>query len=264
MLIKLGNFVSEIPTRYPTKKKDKNDRYKLTPGDIFPQINHNIMWNFVNRYIAKNPQRSQWLESCGIQLMGSGMHQTVIVSSTANIYLDTFPAGDIELSLIWDYVSCSKKRKDNCLRTPEASSDTASKRSRYGGGICSVKPFTEQHSESQTRIASKLSQIAQQGIRAELGDTSTTNVQAVMLAVSTNFSKGLSKYCVNEGILDNARRMLQHFYGKTITGDMDMYMRGLQRMEKRIAERGMVNSKFNVDNLKRSLQATHRCGHVDD
>ena len=192
--------------------------------------------------------------------MGSGMRRTVIVSSTANICLDTFPAGDIELSLIWDYVSSSKKRKENCLRTPEASSEVVTE-----GGMCSVKPFTEQHSKSQARIASKLSQIAQQGIRAELGDTSTTNVQAVMLAVSTNFSKGLSEYCVNEGILDNARRNLQRIYGKTITGDIDMYMRGLQRMEKRIAERGMVNSKFRVDNLKRSLQATQesiQCHHT--
>ena len=86
------------------------------------------------------------------------MYRTVIVSSTANFYLDIFPAGDIELSLIWDYASC--------FQTPEASSDTASKLCHYGGGMCSVTPITEQHSKSQARIASKLSQIAQQGIRA--------------------------------------------------------------------------------------------------
>ena len=89
--------------------------------------------------------------------------------------------------------------------------------------MCSVNHSLNNIPKWQARIASELSLIAQQGIRAELGDTSTANVQAVMLAVSTNISKMLSEYNVNEGILDNARLMLQRVYGKTATGDIDMY-----------------------------------------
>jgi hypothetical protein len=255
MIIKIDNFLSNIAIRFPTKKKDKNQRYKLSPVEIFPESDRDIIWNFINRYLAKNTQRRQWLESCGIQLMGSGVSRTMLVSSTVNICLDTFPKGNAELSQIWDNESGSKKRKQcSSLLTPEP---CAQKKSRYKNGMCSVKPFIEQHSKSQTRIVSKLSKIAQQGIRAELGDKSTENVQAVTLAVSVNISKVLSEYCINEGILDNARRMLQRIYGdEAVTGDIDMYMRGLKKMEKRIAKRGTVHSKFRVGNFKRSLQAT--------
>jgi hypothetical protein len=73
-----------------------------------------------------------------------------------------------------DHESGLKKIKQcSSLQTLE---QCAYKRSRRRGGICSVKPFVEQHSKSQTRIVSKLSKIAQQRIRPELGDKSTKNV----------------------------------------------------------------------------------------
>ena len=79
MVIKLGNFLTDLAIKFPTKKKDHNQRYKLTHVEIFPESDRDIMWKFINRYLAKNAQRSQWLERCGIQLMSSGVNRNMIV-----------------------------------------------------------------------------------------------------------------------------------------------------------------------------------------
>ena len=66
----------------------------------------------------------------------------------------------------------------------------------------------------------------------------------------------LSEYYVNEGILINALRLRQRIYGDNAINDDVATMRGLQRMEKRIAERGTISSYVRVGNMKISLQAT--------
>jgi hypothetical protein len=252
MVIKLGNFLTDLAIKFPTKKKDHNQRYKLTHVEIFPESDRDIMWKFINRYLAKNAQRSQWLERCGIQLMGSGVNRTMIVSSKVNICLDTFSKGDEEFSLIWDHASSSKKRKQcSSLQTPE---QCAHKRSRRGGGICSVKPFVEHHSKSQTRIVLKLSKIAQQRIRAELGDKSTKNVQAVTLAVSGHLRRELTKYCTDESVLESASKMMTRLYGNHLTCELTMYIKGIRRLGLKIAERGSIVELYGLSNLTRSLR----------
>jgi hypothetical protein len=252
MILKLGNYLTDLAIKFPTKKKDQNQRYKLTPVEIFPESDRVIMWNFINRYLAKNAQRSQWLERCGIQLMGSGVNRTLIVSSTINICLDTFPKGDLELSLTWDHESGSKKRKQcSSLLTPEPCAD---KRSRHGGGICSVKPFVEQHSKSQARIVTKMSKIAQQRIRAELGDKSTMNVQSVTLAVSGYLRRELTKYCTDESVLEHASAMMTRLYGSRLTCEVSMYMKGIRRLGLKIVERGSIVELYGHSNLTRSLR----------
>jgi hypothetical protein len=94
-MIELDNFLTDLAIKFLTKKRDQNQRYKLRHVEIFPESDRDIMWKFINRYLA---QRSQWLERCGFQLMGSGVNKTMIVSSKVNICLDTFSSGDREFS----------------------------------------------------------------------------------------------------------------------------------------------------------------------
>jgi hypothetical protein len=154
------------------------------------------MWKFINQYIAKNSKICQWLESCGIALVGKGDHKIMIVSQGVGL----FPKQE-ELHSLWD-TETGRKRKEcsGSILTPSPMRGTE-KRSRHGGGICSVKAFVEQHPESQNRIVRHLTGITHKGICAELADQSQKNVQAVALAVSINMSKVLSEHCVNEGIL---------------------------------------------------------------
>jgi hypothetical protein len=52
-MIKLGNFLTDLAIKFPTKKKDQNQRYKLRHVEIFPESDRDIMWKFINRYLAK-------------------------------------------------------------------------------------------------------------------------------------------------------------------------------------------------------------------
>ena len=93
-----------------------------------------------------------------------------------------------------------------------------------------MKPFVEQHSKSQARIVSKLSKVAQHGIRAELGDKSIKNVQAVTLAVSGYLRRELTKYCTDESVLEHASAMMTRLDGNRLTCEVSMYMKGTRRL----------------------------------
>jgi hypothetical protein len=196
MLSKLHDFVGEFGNRFLQKKRDKSGRYRLEHNEIFTTKFAPIMWKFINQYIAKNSKICQWLESCGIALVGKGDHKIMIVSQGVGL----FPKQE-ELHSLWD-TETGRKRKEcsGSILTPSPMRGTE-KRSRHGGGICSVKAFVEQHPESQNRFVRHLTGITHKGICAELADQSQKNVQAVALAVSINMSKVLSEHCVNEGIL---------------------------------------------------------------
>ena len=131
------------------------------------------MWRFINRYLLKSSQRSQWLEGCGISFMGQGKNKIMLIESNTTLTLCTFPNKDTEFDSIWDCESGEKRKTDE---TPTSSDHF--KRSRHGGGPCSVTLFTEQHPESRRKIVKHLCKVAIRGIRAELSDVSSENVHA--------------------------------------------------------------------------------------
>jgi hypothetical protein len=202
----------------------------------------------INRYLLKSSQRSHWLEGCGISFMGQGKNKIMLIESNITLTLSTFPNKDTEFASIWDCESGEKRKAD---KTPTTTDRV--KRSRHGGGPCSVKPFTEQHPESRRKIVKQLSKVAIRGIRAELSDISSDNVNAVTLAVSGYLRRELTKYCTDDSVLQHASLMMTRLYGKSLTCEVSMYMKGIRRLGLKIAERGSIVELYGLSNLTRSL-----------
>ena len=117
-----------------------------------------------------------------------------------------------------------------------------------------MKPFKEQHPDSRRKIVMHLSKVAIRGIRAELRDVSSENVHAVTLAVSSYLRRELTKYCTDDSVLHHASVMMTRLYGKSLTCEVSMYMKGIRRLGLKIAERGSIVELYGLSNLTRSIR----------
>lgn len=142
---------------------------------------------------------------------GKWRSQNMIVVQESGCTKHHFRIREKLQSLSETEASSKSKECSQTVSTPSSMSYTQ-KRSRSGGGICSMKAFVEQHPESQLELqdiwlASSL----------KLANKLQKNVQAVAQAVSIHISKVLTEHCYNEGIY-NSRRMLHHIYSQTFAG----------------------------------------------
>jgi hypothetical protein len=53
-MIKLGNFLTDLAIKFPTKKKDQNQRYKLTHVEMFPEYHVEIHKSLPCKKCTKN------------------------------------------------------------------------------------------------------------------------------------------------------------------------------------------------------------------
>jgi hypothetical protein len=249
MLNRLDDTVSGFKEKFAATKRTPTGRFQIKYDDVFQENEKVEMWKFINRYLLKSSQRSQWLERCGIRFMGQGKNKIMLIEANTTLTLSAFPNKATEFDSIWDCESGEKRKAD---KTPTTTDRV--KRSRHGGGPCSVKPFKEQHPDSRRKIVMHLSKVAIRGIRAELRDVSSENVHAVTLAVSSYLRRELTKYCTDDSVLHHASVMMTRLYGKSLTCEVSMYMKGIRRLGFKIAERGSIVELYGLSNLTRSIR----------
>ena len=85
-------------------------------------------------------------------------------------------------------------------------------------------------------------------------DVSSENVHAVTLAASGYLRRELTKYCTDDSVLHHASVMMTRLYGKSLTCELSMYLKGIRRLGLKIAERGSIVELYGLSKLTRSIR----------
>jgi hypothetical protein len=127
MLNRLDDTVSGFKEKFAATKRTPTGRFQIKYDDVFQENEKVEMWKFINRYLLKSSQRSQWLERCGIRFMGQGKNKIMLIEANTTLTLSAFPNKATEFDSIWDCESGEKRKAD---KTPTTTDRV--KRSRHG------------------------------------------------------------------------------------------------------------------------------------